>query len=230
MAGTVLVTGGFGLVGSRNRQTADGRRPPGGRRGPRHTRQPQEGARRCPPAPRPMGRPDRSGGGRSAGLRGIAVGDRPPRRDHPAAALSQPRPRQEGQRRRHGGVGARRRGSAESAALRPGVEQRRLRLAQSSSGDRCRSRRYPDRGRSISYSAHQVRGRGVSSAPRASSGSCCGSAGAQPELQRPAAQRRRHLHRERAAHRRPHSHRRRPRRRRRRSRRPRPPTSRARSC
>ena len=77
---------------------------------------------------------------------------------------------------------------------------------------------------------HEIRGRGIR--PRLDLewvvlrlGGC-----AQPELQRPAAQRRRHLHRERTAHRRADTHRRRARRRRRRSRPPRLRTSRARSC
>ena len=142
MTDTALVTGGFGLVGTEtvNRLAAAGRRvvvadldTPANRKKARAL---------------PAGVTARwadltdADGGRSARLRGFALGDRPPRRRHPAAALQEPRPRPQGQRRCHRGVGARRRGTTESAALRPGVEQRRLRVAQSPPRNRRRPRRY----------------------------------------------------------------------------------------
>ena len=83
---TVLVTGAFGLVGSETvRQLlADGRRVvatdldvPANRKA----------AAAAAIGRRAVGRPDRSGRSRRAAARGLAGGDHPPRRDHPAGLL-----------------------------------------------------------------------------------------------------------------------------------------------
>ena len=82
------------------------------------------------------------------------------------------------------------------------------------SGHRCGPRRHTAEAvRAVQQ--HQVRGRGIRSRLEPGVGGAAARRRAQPELQRPAAHRRRHLHRERTAHRRADSHGRRARRRRR---------------
>ena len=129
MADEVLVTGGFGLVGSETvtRLTADGRQvvvadldTPANRK-----------KSKALPEGVTVHWADLTDADavESARLRGVALGDRSPRRRHPAAALQEPRPRPQSQRRCHRGVGARRGGATETASLRSGLEQCRLRIA-----------------------------------------------------------------------------------------------------
>ena len=89
MPGTVLVTGGFGLVGSATvlRLTELGRTRR--RRRPRHRRQSRSGGEASTRCDRPVGGPHQRRSDRPNGCRRRARGDHPPRGDHPARHLSQ---------------------------------------------------------------------------------------------------------------------------------------------
>ena len=124
MSDTVLVTGGFGLVGSATvRQLAE-RRPPRRRRRSRDTCQPSRPRSGCRAASR--------FGGPTSPIPTKFSAWSP--RSHPTAIIHlaaiiapaiyrMPKVARQGQRRCHVDVGSRRRGRPDSAAVRPRVEQ-----------------------------------------------------------------------------------------------------------
>ncbi len=89
MTDTVLVTGGFGLVGFGDGTAVGGRRPPRRHSRPRNTRQRQEGKGAARRRRGSVGRPDGSRPGATPRFRRRTRRDHSPRRDHRARDLPQ---------------------------------------------------------------------------------------------------------------------------------------------
>ena len=209
MAEKVLVTGGFGLVGSQTvrRLAADGHHVVATDLG---TPAQRKAAASLPAsAEAQLGRPDRPARGRPARRRGLADGDRAPGRGDSAAGLSPPPTRASRQRGRDRGAVARRGGKRTSAALRVGVQQRGLRVPQSASSPRPAARRLPA---AAGGPLRRPQGGGRKPGPgfEFGVGDPAPRRGDQRRAGRDAVHRRRLVLRKRAADRRAHPHRRRP--------------------
>ena len=158
----VVVTGGFGLVGSQTvRQlVADGHRVVATDLG---TSAQRKAAESLPAEPRRAGRPDGPGAGRPPRCRDGPDGDHPPGRRDPTRDISPPETGPTGQRRRDRGTVARREDQPAPGAFHPGLEQRRARRPQPAPAPGAGARRHS--GPSVGP-LRRPQGRGRAACPR----------------------------------------------------------------